>query len=383
MPQFRIQDLLDILIMSILLYQLYSWFRKSRAMQVLAGLGIITAIYFITRQTGLHMTSWVLQQAGTVLIVIIIVVFQNEIRQTLYRFSKLRTLVGSSRQKNSSAPTTLAETVFSLAHERLGALLVFQRGDNLEEHLSNGIALDARISAPLLSSIFQNSTPLHDGAVLIQNERVVQAACLLPLSDAQHLPQQFGTRHRAALGLSERTDAVVLAVSEERGEVSLALAGELTRMHTPAQLTARLTELLADDDDSQRQPFIRRMFDDLLPKSAVLLGVTLIWLLLSARQGEVAIVPVPLSFHGLPPGMVLTKVSPEEVTVRLRATSGLVPSPRQLDLTADLDLSAAREGNNTLRVSLAQVRVPSGLTVVGIEPSSVRITVRSIATKSK
>lgn len=383
MPQFRIQDLLDILIMSTLLYQLYSWFRKSRAMQVLAGLGIITAIYFITRQTGLHMTSWVLQQAGTVLIVIIIVVFQNEIRQTLYRFSKLRTLVGSSRQKNSSVPATLAETVFNLAHERLGALLVFQRGDNLEEHLSNGIALDARISAPLLSSIFQNSTPLHDGAVLIQNERVVQAACLLPLSDAQHLPQQFGTRHRAALGLSERTDAVVLAVSEERGEVSLAVAGELTRMHTPAQLTTRLTELLADDDDSQRQPFIRRMFDDLLPKSAVLLGVTLIWLLLSARQGEVAIVPVPLSFHGLPPGMVLTKVSPEEVTVRLRATSGLVPSPRQLDLTADLDLSAAREGNNTLRVSFAQVRVPSGLTVVGIEPSSVRITVRSIATKSK
>lgn len=383
MPQFRIQDLLDILIMSILLYQLYSWFRKSRAMQVLAGLGIITAIYFITRQTGLHMTSWVLQQAGTVVIVIIIVVFQNEIRQTLYRFSKLKTLVGSNKQKNSSAPTTLAETVFNLAHERLGALLVFQRGDNLEEHLSNGIALDARISAPLLSSIFQDSTPLHDGAVLIQNERIMQAACLLPLSDAQHLPQQFGTRHRAALGLSERTDAVVLVVSEERGEVSLVVAGELTRMHTPAQLIAQLSELLSTDDSSQRQPFVRRMFEDLLPKSAILLGVALIWLLLSARQGEVAIVPVPLSFHGLPPGMVLTRVSPEEVTVRLRSTSGLVPSPRQLDLTADLDLSAVQEGNNTLRVSLAHVRVPPGLTVVGIEPTSARVTVRSIASKPK
>ncbi|NJD39012.1 MAG: TIGR00159 family protein [Geobacter sp.] len=383
MPQFRIQDLLDILIMSILLYQLYSWFRKSRAMQVLAGLGIITAIYFITRQTGLHMTSWVLQQAGTVVIVIIIVVFQNEIRQTLYRFSKLKTLVGSSRQKRPSAPATLAETIFNLAHERLGALLVFQRCDNLEEHLSNGIALDALISAPLLNSIFQDSTPLHDGAVLIQNDRVVQAACLLPLSDAQHLPQQFGTRHRAALGLSERTDAVVMVISEERGDVSLAVSGELNRMHTPMQLTTRLTELLSADDSSLQQPFLRRLFDDLLPKSAVLLGVTLIWFLLSARQGEVAIVPVPLSFHGLPSAMVLTKVYPEEITVRLRATSGLVPSPRQLDLTADIDLSAAREGNNTLRVSLSHVRVPSGLTVVGIEPTSVRVTVRGITGKPK
>lgn len=383
MPQFRIQDLLDILIMSILLYQLYSWFRKSRAMQVLAGLGIITAIYFITRQTGLHMTSWVLQQAGTVVIVIIIVVFQNEIRQTLYRFSKLRTLVSSSRQKRSSASSAFAETAFSLAHERIGALLVFQRGDNLEEHLSNGIPLNALISPSLLSSIFQNSTPLHDGAVLIHNERMEQAACLLPLSDAQHLPQQLGTRHRAALGLSERTDAVVLVVSEERGEVSLAVAGELTRIHTPSQLITRLTELLAPDENSQRQPFIRRVFEDLLPKSAILLGVALIWLLLSARQGEVAIVPVPLSFHGLPPGMVLTRVSPEEVTVRLRSTSGLVPSPRQLDLTADLDLSAVQEGNNTLRVSLAHVRVPPGLTVVGIEPTSARVTVRSIASKPK
>lgn len=383
MPQFRIQDLLDILIMTILLYQLYSWFRKSRAMQVLAGLGTITAIYFITRQTGLHMTSWVLQQAGTVVIVVIIVVFQNEIRQTLYRFSKLRDFVGTTEKQRCTAFTVLSETAFTLANHRLGALIVFQRNDSLDEHLTNGIPVDALISSPLLNSIFQDGTPLHDGAVLIHNERILQAACLLPLSDAQHLPQQFGTRHRAALGLSERSDAVVLVVSEERGEVSLAEAGELSRMHTPEQLTARLTTLLAPDEDSQRQPFIRRIFNDLLPKSAVLLGVTLIWLLLSARQGEVAIVPVPLAFHGLPPGMILTRVSPEEVTVRLRSTSGLVPSPRQLDLTADIDLAHVQEGNNTLRVTLSHVRVPPGLSVVGIEPTTVRITVRNPTGKSK
>lgn len=376
MPQFRVQDLLDILIMSILIYQLYSWFRKSRAIQVLAGLGTITAIYFVTRQTGLHMTSWVLQQLGTVIIVVIVVVFQNEIRQTLYRFSKLHDLLGGNNKRRCSGPTRIAEAAFNLAKEQCGALIVFQRTDQLDDQLSNGTPLDSLISTPLLQSIFQDGTPLHDGAVLIHNERILQAACLLPLSDSQRLPQQYGTRHRAAVGLTERTDAIVLVVSEERGEVSLAEGGELTRMQTIAQLTAQLESFLLPEDQQQRRPFIRRLFSDLLTKTAILLGVTLIWLLLSTRQGEVAIVPVPLAFHGLPAGMTLLRVSPEEVTVRLRSTSGLVPSPRQLDLTADMDLSSVQEGHNTLRVLLSHVHVPPGMTVVGIEPTTVRVVIK-------
>ena len=376
MPQFRVQDILDILIMSILIYQLYSWFRKSRAIQVMAGLGTITAIYFVTRQTGLHMTSWVLQQLGTVIIVVIVVIFQNEIRQTLYRFSKLRELGGGDSKQHCSGPNILADAAFALAKNRCGAIIVFQRTDPLDDHLSNGTQLEALVSAPLLSSIFQDGTPLHDGAVLIRDERIVQAACLLPLSDAQHLPQQYGTRHRAALGLTERTDAVVLVVSEERGEVSLAERGELATFQTADHLKRKLEALFTPADQQQKRTLARRIFSDLLPKTAILLGVTVIWLLLSARQGEVAIVPVPLTFHGLPNGMTLLRVSPEEVTVRLRSNSGLTPSPRQLDLTADMDLGGVQEGHNTLRVSLSHVRVPPGMTVVGIEPTTIRITVR-------
>lgn len=376
MPQFRIQDILDILIMSVLIYQLYSWFRKSRAIQVMAGLGTITAIYFVTRQTGLHMTSWVLQQLGTVIIVVIVVIFQNEIRQTLYRFSKLRELVGGDSKQHCSGPNTIADSAFALAKARCGAIVVFQRTDPLDDHLSNGTQLEALVSAPLLNSIFQDGTPLHDGAVLIRDERIIQAACLLPLSDTQHLPQHYGTRHRAALGLTERTDAVVLVVSEERGEVSLAERGELTTFQTVDHLKRKLEALFSPADQQHKRTLARRIFSDLLPKASILLGVTVIWLLLSARQGEVAIVPVPLTFHGLPNGMTLTRVSPEEVTVRLRSNSGLTPSPRLLDLTADLDLGSVQEGHNTLRVSLSHVRVPPGMTVVGIEPTSVRIVVR-------
>lgn len=376
MPHIRLQDIFDILIMSALIYQLYAWFRKSLAIQALAGLGTITAIYFITRHTGLHMTSWVLQQLGTVIIVLIVVIFQNEIRQALYRFSKIRELVGGSIKQNCSGPNIIADAAFELAEARCGAIIVFQRADRLDDHLSNGTQLEALVSTPLINSIFKDGTPLHDGAILIRDERIMQAACLLPLSESQHLPQQYGTRHRAAIGLTERTDAVALVVSEERGEVSLAEAGELTILHTPTQLKKSLEDLLTPQEQQQQRSLIKRLLNNLLPKTAVLLGVTIIWLLLSARQGEVAIVPVPLTFHGLPNGMTLTRVSPEEITVRLRSVSGLVPSPRQLDLTADLDLGGVQEGHNTLRVALSHVRVPSGMTVVGLEPSTVRVIVR-------
>lgn len=376
MPMIRPQDILDILIMSFLVYQLYSWFRRSRAIQVLAGLAIVIAFFFLTQLTGLQMTSWVLQQLETVLIVLVVVVFQNEIRQALYRFSMLRELVGSSAQRRCSSPATISEAVFELAAERTGAIIVFQRQDLLDEHLLHGVALDAQISAPLLRNLFYNGSPLHDGAVLIRDERIAKASCLLPLSESATLHQQYGTRHRAALGLSERSDAVVVVVSEERGEVSLAIGDELRIIRTPEMLQEGLTELLTPQASRPHIPLTKRMLSDLFPKAAILLGVTAIWLILASRPGEVAIIPAALTFHGLPDGMALVRTFPEEVTVRVRSSSGLAPSPRQLDLNADLDLSTVREGQNNLRVTAAQIHAPAGVTVVGVEPTIIRVSIR-------
>jgi len=338
MPSIRLQDILDILIMSFLIYQLYSWFRRSRAIQVLAGLGVVIAFFFLTRQTGLQMTSWVLQQLETVLIVLVVVVFQNEIRQALYRFSLLRGLVGNTPQNHCSSPSTLSEAVFELAAQQTGAIIVLQRQDQLDEHLLHGIPLDAQISTPLLRNLFHDGSPLHDGAVLIRDERIAMASCLLPLSDTTRLSQQYGTRHRAALGLSEQTDAVVLVVSEERGEVSLAVDDELQPISDAGTLKNRLEELLVPQRTQPRTPLSKRLFSDLLPKGIILLGVSAIWLLLATRPGEVAIVPASLTFHNLPDGLALVRSYPEELSVRIRSTSGLAPSPRQLELTADLDL---------------------------------------------
>jgi uncharacterized protein (TIGR00159 family) len=381
MPSIGLKDILDILIMSVLVYQLYSWFRRSRAIQVLAGLGVVIAFFFVTRQTGLQMTSWVLQQLETVMIVLVVVVFQNEIRQALYRFSLLRQLVGSSTQLPNNSPSLISEAAFELAAARTGALLVLERRDRLDEHLLHGVTIDAQLSVPLLRNLFHNGSPLHDGAVLIRDERIVKAACLLPLSSASNLPQHYGTRHRAALGITERSDAAALVVSEERGQVSLAVGDQLQTIRSPEILKKRLVQLSTPQGAQQRPPLVRRLFGDLVPKMVTLLGVTAIWLVLAARPGEVAIVPATLTFHGLPDGMALVRSFPEEVTVRVRSSSGLSPSPRQLDLTADLDLSGVTAGQNTLRLTTAQIHAPSGVSVVGVEPPTVRVTIRTVPRK--
>jgi len=158
-------------------------------------------------------------------------------------------------------------------------------------------------------------------------------------------------------------------------------AHQLQPIRSPEILKKRLEQLLTPQVAHQRLPLAKRLFGDLVPKTVTLLGVTVIWLVLAARPGEVAIVPATLTFHGLPDGMALVRSHPEEVTVRVRSSSGLAPSPRQLDLTADLDLSEVIAGNNTLRLTTAQVRAPSGVSVVGVEPSTVRVTIRSTPTK--
>ncbi|MFZ2947985.1 MAG: diadenylate cyclase CdaA, partial [Desulfuromonadaceae bacterium] len=281
----RIQDIADILIMTFLLYQLYSWFRGTRAMQVLLGLGVVTLIYFATRFLDLYMTSWVLQELGTVLIVLIIVVFQTEIRQALYRFSLLRHILDSRQETQHNQFQDIAETLFRMAANKTGALIVFQGNESLNDLMTNGVVIDSEISPQMLESIFYDGAPFHDGAVLINNGRIERAACHLPLSVSPDVPQHLGTRHRAALGLSERSDAVIVAISEERGEVSLVAAGAFRRVNTSTELIMALDELLRSETERPRVTLRQRVFSNLFPKIALLLGVCVFWGLITTRQG--------------------------------------------------------------------------------------------------
>jgi len=382
-PYFRPQDIADILIMSFLVYQLYSWFRNTKAFQVVIGLGFLVLLYFVTKNLGLFMTSWVLQELGTVLFVLLIVIFQTEIRQALYRFSLLRNLFG--RQGNSSRLDLmeLARTVFALAEERTGAIIVIQRKEPLDEYLLHGVPLDSLVSAQLIGSIFRTGTPLHDGAAVIRDDRVTQASCHLPLSANPELPRHLGTRHRAGLGITERSDAAVVIVSEERGEVSLALAGKLRKMDTPEHLSEELHSLLVHPAPEKAKISLRhRLFSNLWPKLTTFLLVSACWLIITAKPGDIITVSAPIKFHNLPDGLALVRVSPEEVDVQLKAFSGLVPLPKQILVSADVNLAKTREGVNQLALKNSDFQPPLGLVVIGINPSSIKVTLEKKVRKT-
>lgn len=383
MPSFiRIQDLADILIMTFLLYHLYSWFRRTRAMQVLLGLGVVTLIYFATRFLGLYMTSWILQELGTVLIFLVIVVFQAEIRQTLYRFSLLRHFLGGQQGQQRSQFQEIAETLFRFAETRTGAILVFKRSESLSDLMLNGVRLDCEISPQILESIFTDGAPLHDGAALVRDGRIALASCHLPLSANADLPQYLGTRHRAALGLSERTDAVVVVVSEERGEVSLAVAGELRRVSTQDELVAALEELISPVREAPRLSLRQRLFSNLAPKAAILLIVTAFWALVSMHQGQITTASAPVRLHGLSDELVLVRIAPEELDVQLKSFSSLTPPPEKLDITADIDLSGIREGQATISIRNSDFKLPSGMVIAGFNPRTIKIVTERKVRKS-
>jgi len=374
LPYIRPQDIADIIIMSVLVYQLYSWFKNTKALQVVLGLGFLALLYMVTRTLGLFMTSWILQELGTVVFVVIIVIFQVEIRQALYRFSLLRNFFDKKDNLQELDLMEISSTLFSLASERTGAIVVFQRREPIDEYLHHGVALDSIANGQLLASIFMNGTPLHDGAVVVRDGRISQASSHLPLSLNSELPRHFGTRHRAGIGLTERSDALAIMVSEERGEVTLAIAGKIERIASPEALSGRLNELLAAATPSMEKEKIRaRLLRNFWPKLVTVSLVLVCWLVITVKQGGIVSVTVPIKFHNLPDDVVLLKSVPEDVEVQLNVFSSLIPSPRQLDIVADINLAKLREGLSTLPIRTDDFKLPLGVVITSVKPSSVRI----------
>lgn len=371
----RIQDFADILIMTVLVYQLYVWFRKTRALQVVLGLGSLALLYIITKNLGLFMTSWILQELGTVIFVLIIVVFQGEIRQALYRFSLLRNFFDRNEPPVTIDFPALAATVFSLAERRTGALIVFERQEKLDDLLLHGVSLDSHVSSQLLFALFEKNSPLHDGAAVIKNGRIAEASTHLPLSASADLPQHFGTRHRAAVGLTERSDALVIVVSEERGAVSVATGGELVDIRTAQALEGMLAASLeTKTTDKRKISFRERLLINFVPKFVTLMLVIACWLLMNARQGGIQTVTAQVKFHALPEHLVLKEDLPVELEVQLKALSAIFATSKKLDIAADLDLSKLHEGVNSISIDSKDFQLPLGVSVVKVTPAVIKVT---------
>ena len=238
---FEGRDALDILLVAVLLYQVIQLLRGSRALTVLTGLGLLTLLYFISRSMALYTLTWLLQHVFSSLFLLIVVIFQSDIRQALGEIGTNNLF--RKRALQHSAVEEVVMACVEMARLRVGALIVIERGTRLDDMIKReGVRVDALLSRQLLMNIFYPKAPLHDGAVLISKGRITAAACILPLAEAKG--QSFGTRHRAALGMTQECDAVVVVVSEERGEISVAIKGELVRSLDATRLRQVLNDIL-------------------------------------------------------------------------------------------------------------------------------------------
>ncbi len=249
----QITDILDILIVAFLLYQVLMLTRQTRASAVLKGFLLLIAASWVSDLFGLTALNWVLMSVLNNGAVVLVILFQPELRKALEQIGR-GALIESTRNDSQGARKLIVEEITQcmvrLSKRKVGALIVFEQKVGLKDIIEGGTRLDAAISAPLLENVFEPNTPLHDGAVVIQGDRVAAAACILNLSEGRGISRDLGTRHRAAIGMSEMTDAVVLIVSEETGIISMAKGGKLTRHLDANSLNQVLTGMYVTEHPS-------------------------------------------------------------------------------------------------------------------------------------
>lgn len=262
--------ILDILILAFLIYRMTLLIRGTRAMQMVLGIMIIIGSAFLLSQVyPLTAIKWFMDKFYSSIIIILVVLFQEDIRRVLSRMGKKGILPSGENVSSRQMLDEVVRASFSLATKRIGALIVFERRIVLTRYVDVGTLVDARISKELIVSIFHPSSPVHDGAIVLQQGRIAAAGCFLPLTRDDNVDPDFGTRHRAAIGISQETDAIVVVVSEEKGAVSLVLEGKVSKQLDSKELRKALRNLLsptlpgqpgADQQEKQRQETARKIF---------------------------------------------------------------------------------------------------------------------------
>ena len=246
-----LKDVFDILLVAVILYKVYEMLQDTRAITLVKGILVRLLVTWVSSLVELHVISWLLTKAITLLFVALPIVFQPELRRALERIGQ-GSFLGSSVYLNDEEANILVneidKAVFNMASKKIGALLVMEREIGINEIIDTGVRIDGLVTADFLGNVFIPNPPLHDGAAVVRGNRLIAAGCLLPLTENRSLSTELGTRHRAALGLSEQCDAIVIVISEETGTVSIAENGRIIRHLNSDSLRQRLRPLFVKDD---------------------------------------------------------------------------------------------------------------------------------------
>ena len=375
------QDIIDILFMTVVAYKLYTWFQGTRAFKAFLGLMALGILYLVARAFGLFLTTRVFQILWQVFVILLIVLFQSEIREVLEKVNPTKFLPDRRFLPGSKYIQTIVEATFRLARQNLGALIVLERNDRVDRMMKEGVPLDGAISPEILTSIFQKSSPVHDGAAIIRRGRLSVVGSYLPLTEKEGLPQSFGTRHRAAIGLTERCDALGVVVSEESQAVSLAQSGKIENYPDPAGLKEALQQEMGvrQRDEKTLLGTLREWVTHRWRTKAIAFGVVMLaWVLFVGRQPVDIGLTTSLKYRHIPEGLRVTGGAPEEVFIKVEGPGGQIRDLRSRDISVIVDLSKTTAGENTIEISKGSVETPFGTRISLIRPSKITVTLERV-----
>lgn len=369
-------DLVDVAVVGVLIWGLLAWTRRMHARMALVGLAFLGVFYLLARQFELQLTAWIFQGFFAVLVVLLVVVFQDDLRRLFEQIAALGLGRRVSRPRGGSL-AVLVRAMHQLAVKRRGALVVLPGREPLDRLLQGGIALQANISEELIDSLFGTSSAGHDGALVMKDDQLERFAVHLPLSENRAELGAGGTRHAAALGLAERSDALCLVVSEERGTISVAQQGELEVVGDPVELLARLQEhaqhVVAGGRKNGRGRLVRRLAEGLV--SLALAFCAWMFLVPGAAVQETTY-EVKVGVENLPRGYKLKGVTPVVVDVTVKGPRRAILLAPVDDFQLVIDASYVRFGRRTFEFGTESVRHGTDLKVVNVVPRKVRLDIR-------
>ena len=370
------RDVVDVLFLTLVAYQLYQWFRETRALRVLIGLVALGGIYSVAKLWGLFLTTWAFQILWQVLLILLLILFQSEIRQVLEKVSPLRYLKSLKNDYGGTFTANLARVAFELAAEKTGALVVLTRDDNPSQLIHTGQKVMALPDPMLIKSIFNHRSPSHDGAVIISRNRLTHMGCILPLSESQDLPENYGTRHRAALGLSEVSDAVCLVVSEERSEVTSIVGGKIEHWDKAETLQAQLTEWLGGPEINV--PTFRAFLEDFFitnwkSKLAAFALVSICWLILASHQEARVFSNTAIRYTNPAAELMVGRDSTREVDLTLSGRPDQINSVSREEVRINVDLTNLEQGRHLIELSGKNILLPSGIKAERIMPEIIEV----------
>jgi diadenylate cyclase len=370
------QRVTDFVALSAALYAVLAWARKTRAVRLVIAIITLYLLSMASRRFELVITSWLLESAAVLFGATLLIAFQPELRRAILGFDNLLRVRRSARSHAEAEAISLA--AFEMASQRLGALIMIVRRDPVEEIFTHWMPFGSPVSAEILLSIFQHSSPLHDGAAIVDGARIVAVKAILPLSSRLDLAPQLGTRHRAAIGASEHSDAVIVVVSEQRQEVHIVHRAQMhpvtDRQHLVTNLESRLGRNRTADGGRLKALLTRNLSCKIAAAalSALIFGSAFLLPASTVRS-----ISVPIEFNNLPARLEISGISANHVDVELQGRSLILSSVNAGDLAAHIDLRNAKAGTESVPITAESLKLDPGIVADQISPDIITVHLRS------